>query len=244
MIITNNEVKENILFWLYPILIWLSFFPTSLIFLFFFKLFSIWINPIIIICFLPISLVIYYVIFILFLLLFAKLTLILFNLFKKPKEGIFQRNLRDKNYKFFIMRRCLKRFVIKIFNYFPLPWAKILALKSFGIKISNNTSVLDSFIDSDFIEIGKNTLLGEGSIIMSSMVLGDELLVKRVILREGCTIGAYSIIAPGTIVEEGAILGMGSYTKLNQRLKKNCIHFGRPAKKRNGVNDNFILTKK
>lgn len=244
MIITNNEVKENLLFWLYPILIWLSFFPTSLIFMFFFKLFSSWISPTIIICLLPISLVIYYVIFILFLLLFAKLTLILFNLVNKPKEGVFQRNLQDKNYKFFVMRRCLKRFVIKIFNYFPLPWAKILALKLFDIKISNNSSVLDSFIDSDFVEIGKNTLLGEGSIIMSSMVLGDLLLVKKVILQDGCTIGAFSVLAPGTIVEEGVVLGMGSYTQLNQRLKKNYIHFGRPAKRWKEINDNFILTKK
>jgi len=231
MIITNNEVKENLIFWIYPILIWLSLFPTSLIFILFFRLFSLWINPIIIICFLPISLVIYYVIFILFLLLFAKLILILFNLINKPKEGIFQRNLRDKNYKFFAMRRCLKGFVLKIFNYFPLPWAKILALKIFGIKISNITGVIDSYIDSDFVVIGKNTLLGEGSIIMSSMVLGDFLIVRKVLLGEGCTIGAFSVIAPGTIVEEGAILGMGSYTTLNQRLKKNSIHFGRPAKK-------------
>ncbi|MFX1308531.1 MAG: hypothetical protein ACFE8C_02455 [Promethearchaeota archaeon] len=130
-------------------------------------------------------------------------------------------------------------FVIKIYNYFPLPWAKILALKLLGIQISHNTGVLDSFIDSDFIEIGKNTILGEGSIIMSSMFLGDWLLVKKVILKEGCTIGAFSVIAPGTIVEEGAILGMGSYTNLNQRLEKNCIHFGRPAKKWNKVEENF-----
>jgi len=240
MIITNNEVQKNKLFWLYPILIWLSFFPTCLIFIFFFNIFSFWINPIINIIFLPISLVVYYGIFILFLLLFAKLILILLNLINKPKEGIFKRNFRDKNYRFFVIRKCLKQFVMKIYNYFPLPWAKILTLKLFDIKISNNTGVLDSFIDSDFVIIGKNTLLGEGSIIMSSMVLGDLFLVKKVILQDGCTIGAFSVIAPGTIVEEGAILGMGSYTNLNQRLKKNCIHFGRPAKKWKEVNDNFI----
>lgn len=244
MIITNNVVKENKIFWLYPILIWLSFFPTSLIFISFFHFFSFWIEPLIIICFLPISLVIYYLIFILFLLLFTKLILILLNLFNKPKEGIFQRNLRDKNYRFFIMRKNLKWFVLKIYNYFPLPWAKILALKLFGIKISNNTGVLDSFIDSDFIEIGNNAILGEGSIIMSSMVLDDFLLVRRVILQDGCTIGAFSVIAPGTIVEEGAILGMGSYTNINQRLEKNSIHYGRPAKKWKKIEDNFMLTKK
>ncbi|TKJ16833.1 MAG: hypothetical protein CEE43_19290 [Promethearchaeota archaeon Loki_b32] len=212
--------------------------------MFFFNLFSYWIDPIIIVCFLPISLVIYYLNFIYFLLLFGKLILILTNLIHQPKEGIFQRSSKDKDFLFYLLRRNLKSFVLRIFNYFPLPWAKILALKLFNIKIPYKTGVLDSFIDSDFIEIGNNTILGEGSIIMSSMVLGDFLLIKKVILKDGCTIGAFSVIAPGTIVEEGVILGMGSFTKINQRLEKGFIHFGRPAKKWKKTGDNFILTKK
>jgi len=212
--------------------------------MFFFNLFSYWIDPIIIVCFLPISLVIYYLNFIYFLLLFGKLILILTNLIHQPKEGIFQRSSKDKDFLFYLLRRNLKSFVLRIFNYFPLPWAKILALKLFNIKIPYKTGVLDSFIDSDFIEIGNNTILGEGSIIMSSMVLGDFLLIKKVILKDGCTIGAFSVIAPGTIVEEGVILGMGSFTKINQRLEKGFIHFGRPAKKWKKNGDNFILTKK
>lgn len=212
--------------------------------MFFFNLFSYWIDPLIIVCFLPISLVIYYLNFIYFLLLFGKLILILTNLIHQPKEGIFQRSSKDKDFFFYLLRRNLKSFVLRIFNYFPLPWAKILALKLFNIKIPYKTGVLDSFIDSDFIEIGNNTILGEGSIIMSSMVLGDFLLIKKVILKDGCTIGAFSVIAPGTIVEEGVILGMGSFTKINQRLEKGFIHFGRPAKKWKKNGDNFILTKK
>jgi carbonic anhydrase/acetyltransferase-like protein (isoleucine patch superfamily) len=139
--------------------------------------------------------------------------------------------MHDKDFFFYLFRRNIKNFVLKIFNYFPLPWAKILALKIFNIKIANNTGVIDSFIDSDFIEIGNNAILGEGSIVMSSMVLGDFLYVKKVVLKDGCTIGAFSVITPGTIVEEGAILGMGSFTTIDQRLKKDSIHFGRPAKK-------------
>lgn len=212
--------------------------------MFFFNLFSYWIDPLIIVCFLPISLVIYYLNFIYFLLLFGKLILILTNLIHQPKEGMFQRSSKDKDFLFYLLRRNLKSFVLRIFNYFPLPWAKILALKLFNIKIPYKTGVLDSFIDSDFIEIGNNTILGEGSIIMSSMVLGDFLLIKKVILKDGCTIGAFSVIAPGTIVEEGVILGMGSFTKINQRLEKGFIHFGRPAKKWKKNGDNFILTKK
>ena len=229
--ITNNVLNENTFSWLNFVLIWLSIFPTSLIFIFFFDLFSLWISPLIIICFLPISIILYYGMFILFIILFAKLILIIVGLIHNPIEGVFKRSLRDKDYFFFLLRRNLKSFSLNLCNYFPLPWIKILALRAFNIKIHYNTGVLDSFIDSDFIEIGNNVILGEGSIIMSSMIFGEYLIVKKVIIHDRCTIGALSLVVPGTIVEEGAILGMGSYSKINQLLEKNYIHIGRPAKK-------------
>ncbi|MFX1501091.1 MAG: DapH/DapD/GlmU-related protein [Promethearchaeota archaeon] len=244
LIITNNQLRVNITHWLYPILIWLAFFPTSLVFIYFFNYFSFWIDPIIIIFFLPLSLVIYYSIFILFILLFAKLFLVLFNVIHQQKEGIFHRTLQDKDFLFYLLRTNTKSFVLKIFNYFPLPWAKILALKMFNVAIPYNVGLLDSYIESEFIEIGNNTIIGEGSIVMSSMILGDFLLVKKVILKDNCTIGAFSIVAPGTIVEEGAILGMGSYTRISQCLEKYHIHYGRPAKNRGKIDDNFVSTQK
>ena len=231
IIITNNAVEYNRCLLQNFILVWLSLFPTSLFFALFYNLFSLLIPIIVIICFLPVSIVLYYGIFILFLLLFSKLYLIIINLVHKPKEGIFKRSLNDKDFLFFVLRRNLKRFILKIYNYFPLPWAKLLALKILDIKIPYNTGVLDSYIDSDFVEIGNNVILGEGSIIMSSMIIGNLFLIKRVILKDGCTIGAFSVISPGTVVEKGAILGMGSYTKVNQCLEQNSIHIGRPAKR-------------
>jgi len=231
MITTNNFLMRNKNYWVYFILIWLSIFPTSLFFVFFFNLFSTWIPSIVVICLLPSYFILYYAAFILHLLFFTKLFLIIINLIYKPKEGIFDVTLKNKDLSFLLLRRNLISFVLKIYNYFPLPWAKILALKILNIKISYNTGALDSYIDSEFIEIGNNVILGEGSIIMSSMIVGDFLLVKRIILRDECTIGAFSVISPGTVVEEGAILGMGSYTKVNQYLEKNSVNVGRPAKK-------------
>ncbi|MFX0083125.1 MAG: hypothetical protein ACFE94_15365 [Candidatus Hodarchaeota archaeon] len=231
IIVTNNIVSSNRFVWLHLILIWLSIFPTSLFFVLFYNIFSKWIPMIVIICFLPVSIVLYYGIFILFLLFFSKLYLVILNSIHKPKEGIFERSLNDKDYLFFVLRRNLKRFVLKIFNYFPLPWAKLLALKILDIQIPYNTGALDSYIDSDFIEIGNNVILGEGSIIMSSMIVGNLFLIKKVILKDGCTLGAFSVISPGTVVEEGAILGMGSYTRVNQCLEQKSIYIGRPAKK-------------
>lgn len=244
IIATTNSLNENWFSWIYIILIWLSIFPTVLLFQFFFNLFSIWITPIGVICFLPILIMLYFGLFLVFLLFNSKLLLILINLIHRPKEGFFKRNFRDKDYLFFILRKTIKKFVLKAYNYFPLPWVKIFALKICNIKVSYNTGLLDSYIDSDFVEIGENTILGEGSIIMSSMIFDDFLLLKKVILKEGSTIGAFSVISPGTMVGEGAILGMGSYTQINQYLEPKFIHVGRPAKKKKKIEYKFSFDKK
>ncbi len=47
------------------------------------------------------------------------------------------------------------------------------------------------------------------------MIFGEFLIVKKVIIHDSCTIGAFSLVTPGMVVEEGAILGMGSYSKIN-----------------------------
>jgi len=98
-------------------------------------------------------------------------------------------------------------------------------------QLVDNLNVRWFYNNSDFIEIGNNTILGEGAINISSMVLGDFLLLKKVILKVSCTIGAFNVIFPGNIVKNGVILGMGSYTKINQHFEMNYIPFGRPTKK-------------
>lgn len=216
---------------------WLSLLPTISIILIFFQFFYDIFNPLILLLILPLLILFYYVIFVLILLLVSKILLTIINLLHEPKEGIFKRDIkRDKDYFFYHLRKTIKKCVFKVFNYFPLPWAKVLALRICDLKIPNSSGILDSYIDTDFIELGEETILGEGSIVMSSIIFGDYLLIKKVILKERCTIGAYSIIAPGTVVEKGAILGMGSYTEINQHLEADWIYIGRPAKKFKKIN--------
>ncbi len=74
---------------------------------------------------------------------------------------------------------------------------------------------------------------------MSSMVLEDFFLVKKVILKYNCAIGAFNVIFPENIVKKGIFLRMGSYTKINQYLEMNYIPFDRYAKKCKN-NDNIL----
>jgi carbonic anhydrase/acetyltransferase-like protein (isoleucine patch superfamily) len=105
--------------------------------------------------------------------------------------------------------------------------------------VTNSSSVLDSYIDSNFIKIGKDTILGEGSVILSSMRMGKYLFVKEVEIKDNVTIGNFSIVSPGTIIEKNVILGMGSYTKINQHLEEGWIYTGQPAEKLKRISNNY-----
>jgi hypothetical protein len=211
---------------IFPALVFTAIFPLNFIELFYATFKGI---PLFFI--LPFFLLYYWSLFIFCLLLFAKLYLILVNLIHTPQEGLFDVSLKDKDYLFYALRKSIKQFILKVYNYYPLPWIKILPLKLFHIKIPPDVGVLDSYIESDFVEFGSETILGEGAVILSSLLVDGKLLIKKTKIGERATIGAYSIVAPGTIVEDGAILGMGSYTNINQVLESNWIYIGRPAKK-------------
>ena len=230
-IISTNNIYENRFLWLYPLLIWLSLFPTFCVFLLSYKFFNDLISPIGVILILPLVVIFYFGLFLVCLLVISKLILVLFNILHKSKEGIFDLNRKDKDCYFFFLRKALKTFVFRMINYFPVPWIKIFGFRLFNIDVSYSSGVLDSYIDSDFITIGKNTILGDGSIVMSSMIIRNSLMLKNVILKDGCTVGAYSVIAPGTIIGKNTIMGMGSCTQINQKLEDGWIYVGKPAKK-------------
>jgi len=230
-IIEGNNLKEKRFFILKFLIIWPPIFFTLIMILSYFELLFKTYGIIFFLILLPGYLLLYFGIFILSLFTIGKMYLILLNLIHFPKEGEFDLSLKDKNYLFYCMRKTIKEFILKTFDYFPLPWAKIFPLKFFNIRMPSSAGVLDSYIDTDFIEFGEESLLGEGSIILSSLIINNKLLIKKTIIEDRSTVGAYSVVAPGTIIEEGSILGMGSYTKIGQRLKNGWIYVGRPAKK-------------
>ncbi|TXT66810.1 MAG: hypothetical protein BAJALOKI3v1_10081 [Promethearchaeota archaeon] len=230
-IIEGNNLKENRFFILKFLMIWPAIFFTSINLLSYFEFLYQIFGLSLLLIFLPGQLLLNFGIFLLTLFSFGKIYLIIINLIHLPKEGKFECSLKDKDYFFYCMRTTIKEFIVKTYDYFPLPWAKIFPLKFFNLTIPSSAGVLDSYIDTDFIELGEESILGEGAIIFSSLILDDTLLIKKTVIQDRATIGAYSIVAPGTYVEEGSILGMGSYTQINQILEKGWIYVGRPARK-------------
>ena len=55
------------------------------------------------------------------------------------------------------------------------------------------------------------------------------MLIKKVKIGKACVVGPHTITSPGTVMDDFAILGVNSYTKINQKFEGNLIHVGTPV---------------
>jgi acetyltransferase-like isoleucine patch superfamily enzyme len=188
-------------------------------------------NPFFLIFFLPTIIIFMWFIFIVCCLIFSKLFLILINLIHKPKEGVFKAEKGDTDFEFWCLRTELKKIVLWLVRNWPIPWMDILVFKWFGIKMSLSISLYDAWCDTEFINFGRKVLIGQGATVMSSMVIGKYLIIKKVIFDDYVLIGGETTIAPGTIVGKETLVGALSYSVYNQILEPGWVYFGMPIVK-------------
>ena len=113
----------------------------------------------------------------------------------------------------------------------PFPWIDVLAFKWFGIKTTVTNSIYDSWCDGEFIQFGRRNLVGQGANIMSSMVVGKYLVIRKVIFGDYVLIGGMTTVAPGTIVGDETLMGAASNTVYNQVLEPGWVYLGIPMMK-------------
>ncbi|MFX0000825.1 MAG: acyltransferase [Candidatus Hodarchaeota archaeon] len=173
--------------------------------------------------------------------LIAKIFLVFINIMHKPKEGIFLRNKIDKDYCYWSLRAVVRKWPIWLARQLSLPFLEVLILKLLGVKTSFSNSLHEGWIDCEFIELGKNVKIGQGSFVISNIIIKDKLIMKKVSIRDHVIVGAHSIVLPGTIIESNTVLDAIAMTKINQRLEPNSIYRGAPAIK---IEETEIIKKK
>lgn len=157
---------------------------------------------------------------------FGKLYLIILNLLHKPKEGIFKIEKGNRDYLFWRLRLQLKKLVLWVMNNNPLPWIDTWGFRWFGVQVKYSSHMFDSWVDTEFIKIGRKVTVGQGAVVMSSMVVGKYLIIRKVIFDDYTVIGGVSNIAPGTKVGKETIIGAFSTTHYNQELEPGWVYFG------------------
>ena len=186
-------------------------------------------NWIIIMLMFPIALFFSYFVFIFACTIFSKLFLVLINLIHKPKEGVFRAEKRNNDFEFWCLRTELKKLVVWLMNNCPLPWIDTWAFRWFGSKLDFTSHLYDAWVDVEFITFGRKVIIGQGAVVMTSMVVGKYLIIKRIIFDDYSVIGGVSTISPGTIIGKDTIIGALSSTNYNQILEPGWIYFGIPG---------------
>jgi acetyltransferase-like isoleucine patch superfamily enzyme len=165
-------------------------------------------------------------------LLASVLILKLVNLIHAPKEGIYKRNLEDREYFFWNIRNFIKKWPLYLIASNPFPWFKNrFTLRVFGVKIGKRTICDNSWISSEFVSIGKNVIIGMNSSVLSFGIEQDNFILKKVRVEDNVIIGAKCVLLPGTLIKRNVSLSAHSYTNHNAVLEENSIYKGHPAKK-------------
>jgi len=163
--------------------------------------------------------------------LFSILVLTIVKLIYSPKEGIFIRNIKDKNYFYWNLRNIVKKWPLFITASNPFPWLKNrFTLRFFGVKIGKKGIHDNSWISSEFVSIGKNVIIGMNSNILSFGIEQDKFILKKIVIEDDVLIGAKCVLLPGTHIKSNTKLSAHSYTKFNQILQEKSIYIGHPAK--------------
>ena len=187
-----------------------------------------WISSIIL---LPVALFFMYFIFIFSCVFLSKLFLTLINLIHKPKEGVFLAEKGNKDFEFWCLRTELKKLAVWLLRNCPWPWMDTLAFRWFGMRIDFYSHLNKAWCDTEFVNVGRKVMVGQGAVIMSSMVVGKYLIIKKVIFDDYVVVGGQSVIAPGTIVGKDTITGALGFSNYGQVLESGWVYFGMPLGK-------------
>jgi len=105
------------------------------------------------------------------------------------------------------------------------------------------TIVLTSLIFSKVLLIVVNTIhqpkegvfqrviIGQASIIQSTLIIGDFLIIKKIKIGNNVKIGAHTVVMPGTQINDNCILAASSVSTVGQQLEEGWIYIGVPAHK-------------
>ncbi len=151
----------------------------------------------------------------------------LLNKLHPPREGVFEKGSKD--WKYMHRRFWIAYFPIWLARALPLPWADIFVYRLFGVRIGKNVVAYEGYIDPEFVEIGDFTMTSINICIFSHLIYHDKLIIKKVKIGNECIVGPQTIITPGTIMQDRAVLGANSYTNIGQELKSDLIHVGTPV---------------
>ncbi|MCK9614383.1 MAG: hypothetical protein M0R48_02630 [Candidatus Omnitrophica bacterium] len=109
------------------------------------------------------------------------------------------------------------------------PFANLLQ-RLLGARLGKNVQINSKFVfDATLLEIGDNTVIGGGAIIIGHVVERGFLKLKKVKIGKNVTIGSHATIMPGCEIGDNAVIGAGAVLLKNTKVEPHSMWYGVPA---------------
>ena len=112
----------------------------------------------------------------------------------------------------------------------PMPFMKLFYL-GLGAKMGNNSFSGGIIFDPIFVEIGSNTIVGQGAMIIPHVIENERLAHYPIKIGNNVTIGTGARILPGATIEDGALISANAVVLKGAHIAREEIWGGVPAKK-------------
>lgn len=146
--------------------------------------------------------------------------------------------LKEGNYPIFSPMALKWAFVSALYLFINFTFVDFILLTPFanllqrllGAKLGRNVQINSKFVfDATLLEIGDNTVVGGGAIIIGHVVERGILKLKRVKIGKNVTIGSHATIMPGCEIGDNAIIGASAVLLKNTKVESRAVYFGVPA---------------
>lgn len=109
------------------------------------------------------------------------------------------------------------------------PFANLL-FRLLGVKLGKGVQFNSKYVyDATPLEIGDNTVVGGGAIIIGHIVERGKLKLKKVKIGKNVTVGSHCTIMPGCEIGDNAIIGASAVLLKDTKVEPRDVWFGIPA---------------
>lgn len=146
----------------------------------------------------------------------------------RPKEGVYEMNLEEKEFVKWFIGGALFQISFKIANALSF-LAKTYVVRAFGGKIGKNSWIVGDVTEPYLFEMGDNSIIAGQSIVNNHVSEHGKLILNYVKIGNNCLIGEKSIVMPGVVLDDNVLVGALSFVPKNRHLTRG-IWAGNPVR--------------
>jgi acetyltransferase-like isoleucine patch superfamily enzyme len=102
-------------------------------------------------------------------------------------------------------------------------------LRRFGSKVGKRCAIHDAIISPEFVEIGKNVILGLGAVVQSYWYEQDRFIIGKVVIGDNAIVGSHTGLLPFTNIGEDAVVDSEAFVLPQSEVPAGTFVAGKPA---------------